>query len=83
VRKVLGHVIKPIHVLGFARGGSTIIAELIAESIKATILCEPFQRGRKAYKPFKINWGWEKYIPKHISDLDTICNGVFNLNVEF
>ena len=64
VREVLGHPIEPIHILGFARGGSTIMAELIAESTGAPILWEPFTRGRKAYKAFKLNWGWEEYIPK-------------------
>ena len=30
MRKVLGTPIHPIHILGFARGGSTIMAELAA-----------------------------------------------------
>lgn len=80
MRKIVGTHIEPIHILGFARGGSTIIAELIAESIGAPVLWEPFTRGRKAYKAFNLNWGWDEYIPKQnqYSTIDTYFEGLLN-----
>ena len=80
MRNIKGTPIHPIHILGFARGGSTIMAELIADSIEAPILWEPFTRGRKAYRAFNLNWGWEEYVPKSnaTSTIDPYFEGLLD-----
>lgn len=55
-----------LHILAFARGGSTIVAEAISSTLKAPIIWEPFDRGTKSPQLIENTpvWGWQEYIPK-------------------
>ena len=64
VREVLGHPIEPIHILGFARGGSTIMAELIAESIRSPCPLGALHTRAKSLQGIQPQLGMGRIHPK-------------------
>lgn len=69
-----------IHLFTHARGGSTLLAEVISNNVKSPIVWEPFFKGRKPFSQFdhRALWGWKEYVDQNAteSSIDEFFNGI-------